>query len=64
MNDRCYRLSIPEQIFVRKYNILYPKEQVLLDLKFLLQVLNRPCDCSRQNDLLNAGYVYFLNITL
>ena len=25
MNDHCYRLSISEQIFVRKSNILYPK---------------------------------------
>lgn len=66
MNDHCYRLSIPEQVFVRKSSILYPKEKVLLNVKFLLQVISRPCYCSRQNDLLRQAryYVYFLNITL
>jgi len=60
MNDHCYRLIIVEQIFVRKSNIPYPKEQVLLNLKFLLQVISRPCYCSRQNDFLNAGYILCL----
>lgn len=63
MNGHCYRLIIVEQIFATKSNITHLKEQVLLNLKFLLQVISRPCYCSRQNDLLKPGYTMSISWT-
>lgn len=45
---------------MRNSNILCPKEQVLLNLKLLLQVIRSFCYCLRQNDLFNAGYMLCL----
>lgn len=59
-NLELLQTELPEQIFVRGSNILCPKEQVLLNLKFLLQFIRRSCYCLRQNDLFNAGYMLCL----